>query len=104
LSSRGTGQGIGQPVLRKEDLRLLKGQGRYVPDITLPNMAHAVVVRSPHAHARIRSIESKDAAAMPGVLAILTGADFIADGLHPIAHAPTMVGGSASCTSKSKLE
>lgn len=84
--------GIGQPVPRKEDLRLLTGQGRYGTDVSLPRQAHAVMVRSPHAHARIRSINIKTARAVPGVIAILTGADFIADGLKPIPHNPTLVG------------
>ena len=78
--------GIGQPVRRKEDRRLLTGQGRYVDDITLPNMAHAVLVRSPYAHARIVSIDKAAASAAPGVLAVLTGADYRADGLTPIPH------------------
>jgi aerobic carbon-monoxide dehydrogenase large subunit len=94
LSDRVTGQGIGRPVLRKEDARLLKGQGRYVPDIRLPRMAYAGVVRSSHAHARISAIDSTAAAAAPGVIAVLTGTEFLADGLKPIAHNPSLVGGS----------
>jgi carbon-monoxide dehydrogenase large subunit len=78
--------GIGRPVRRKEDFRLLTGRGRYVDDVTLPGMAHAVFVRSPHAHARIAAIDTTKAAAAPGVLAILTGADYRADGLGPIPH------------------
>ena len=71
--------GIGQPVLRKEDLRLLTGQGRYTDDMNLPGQAYSVVVRSPHAHARIRAIDSAKARAVPGVLAVLTAADLAAD-------------------------
>ena len=82
------GTGIGQPVRRKEDLRLLIGRGRYGDDIVLPDMAHAVFVRSPHAHARIVSIDEGAALAAPGVLAVLTGADYLADGLGPIPHNP----------------
>src|SRR6266702_2462971 len=82
------GSGIGQPVRRKEDLRLVKGQGRYAADEDLPGQAHAVMVRSPHAHARIRSIEIAKAMAVPGVLTVLTGRDLIADGLKPIPHKP----------------
>ncbi len=78
--------GIGQPVRRKEDLRLTTGRGRYVDDVTLPGSAHAVLVRSPHAHARIVSIDTAVARAAPGVLAVLTGADYLADGLGPIPH------------------
>ncbi len=73
--------GIGQPVLRFEDPRLLRGQGRFVNDVNLPGQAHAVFVRSPHAHARINSIDIEDAKKAPGVVAVLTGHDVVADGL-----------------------
>jgi carbon-monoxide dehydrogenase large subunit len=76
--------GIGQPVTRSEDKRFLTGAGRYVDDMTLPRQAYAVVLRSPHAHARITAIDAAAAKAMPGVLAVLTGADYKADGLGPI--------------------
>ena len=64
---------IGTRMLRKEDPRFLVGRGRFVDDITLPNMAHAAVLRSPHAHARIKSIDTAAAQALPGVLAVITG-------------------------------
>ena len=67
---------IGQGVARFEDPRLLRGGGRYVDDIVLPRMAMAHVLRSPHAHARIRSLDIARAVAAPGVLLILTGADW----------------------------
>ncbi|MFZ5781099.1 MAG: xanthine dehydrogenase family protein molybdopterin-binding subunit [Pseudomonadota bacterium] len=73
--------GIGQPVLRFEDPRLLRGKGRFVNDVNLPGQAHAVFVRSPHAHARIRSIDIEAAKLAPGVAAVLTGHDVVADGL-----------------------
>lgn len=73
--------GIGQPVMRFEDPRLLRGEGRFLNDVNLPGQAHAVVVRSPHAHARIRSIATSAATRAPGVLAIFTGADLARDGL-----------------------
>ena len=73
--------GIGQPVLRFEDPRLLRGQGRFVNDVNLPGQAHAVFVRSPHAHANIRSIDVEAAKNAPGVVAVLTGHDVKADGL-----------------------
>ncbi len=73
--------GVGQPVRRFEDLRLLTGRGRYQDDLTLPRQAYAIFVRSPHAHARIRSIDTKTALAAPGVVAVYTGADYEADGL-----------------------
>jgi carbon-monoxide dehydrogenase large subunit len=79
--------GIGQPVRRREDPRLLTGRGRYSDDINVPGQAYAVMVRSMHAHARIRSIDVATAMAAPGVLAVLTGRDMLADGLKPIPHA-----------------
>jgi carbon-monoxide dehydrogenase large subunit len=71
---------VGQHVTRFEDPRLLRGGGRYVDDIQLPGMAHAIVLRSPHAHAKIKSIDSKAAQAAPGVLCVLTSADVKAAG------------------------
>ncbi|MGZ3362515.1 MAG: xanthine dehydrogenase family protein molybdopterin-binding subunit, partial [Xanthobacteraceae bacterium] len=71
---------VGQGVSRFEDPRLIRGGGRYVDDIKLPGMAHGVVLRSPHAHAKIRSIDVTAAKAAPGVLAILTEADVKAAG------------------------
>jgi len=73
--------GIGQPVRRFEDVRLLTGNGRYQDDQVLARQAHAVFVRSPHAHAAIRGISTEAAARAPGVLAVYTGADYAADGL-----------------------
>lgn len=72
---------FGQSVTRREDPRLLTGAGRYSDDIDLPEQAHAVLVRSPHAHARVRSIDADDARAMEGVLAVYTGRDLDAAGL-----------------------
>ena len=71
---------IGQSVSRFEDPRLLKGGGRYVGDMVLPGMVFGYVLRSPHAHARIRSIDTSKAKAAPGVLAVLTGDDWQASG------------------------
>jgi aerobic carbon-monoxide dehydrogenase large subunit len=84
--------GIGQPVRRKEDRRLLTGRGRYGDDLVLPRMVHAAFVRSPHAHARIRSVDKAAALAVPGALAILSGADYVADGLKPIPHNAALMG------------
>ena len=66
---------VGVPIKRLEDPRLLVGGGRYVDDVVRPGMAHAVIVRSAHAHARVRRVEVRRAAAQPGVLACLTAAD-----------------------------
>jgi aerobic carbon-monoxide dehydrogenase large subunit len=71
---------VGQGVPRFEDPRLLRGGGRYVDDVVLPRMAHAYVLRSPHAHAKIIAIDTAAAKAAPGVLAVLTGADWKASG------------------------
>src|SRR5947209_12110863 len=71
---------LGQAVPRFEDPRLLRGGGRYVDDMVLPRMAFGHVLRSPHANARIRSIDTISAKAAPGVLAVLTGADWEASG------------------------
>src|SRR5215467_4773219 len=76
--------GIGQPVRRKEDARLLVGAGRFSDDVDLPRQARAFVIRSVHAHARIKGIATERARAHKGVLAVLTGADYKADGLKPI--------------------
>ncbi len=72
---------IGQSVSRLEDPRLVQGLGRYSDDVNLPRQVYAVVVRSPHGHARITGIDPAAALRAPGVLAVLTGADLAADGL-----------------------
>jgi aerobic carbon-monoxide dehydrogenase large subunit len=73
--------GIGQAISRFEDPRLLRGGGRYIDDVNLPGQAHAVVVRSMHAHANIRSVNAAAALCAPGVIAVFTGADVARDGL-----------------------
>nr|WP_123691482.1 xanthine dehydrogenase family protein molybdopterin-binding subunit [Stella humosa] len=73
--------GFGQPVRRKEDRRFLTGRGRYTDDINLAGQAYGHVLRSPHAHARITRLDTEAAAAAPGVLAVLTHADLVADGI-----------------------
>ncbi len=67
--------GIGEPIQRKEDPKLLRGEGRYTDDINLPGQAYAYILRSSIAHGRIKSIDTSEAARMPGVLAVYTGAD-----------------------------
>jgi aerobic carbon-monoxide dehydrogenase large subunit len=86
MAEKATSARIGQPVRRKEDLRLVSGKGCYTDDVNLPGQAYAVMVRSPHAHARIRAIDVAPAMAAPGVLAVLTGRDLLAYGLRPIPH------------------
>ena len=75
---------IGRPFRRKEDRRLLTGRGRFSDDVNLPGQVYAAMARSPHAHARIAGIDSAAALALPGVLAVLTGADLLDDGLASI--------------------
>jgi carbon-monoxide dehydrogenase large subunit len=75
---------FGQPVLRKEDPRLLTGRGRFTADLIVPGMAIAVMIRSPHAHADIVAIDVEAARRSPGVIAVLTGKDASADGLGGI--------------------
>jgi carbon-monoxide dehydrogenase large subunit len=77
---------IGSAVRRKEDLRLVTGHGCYSDDFNFPGQVYGAVVRSPHAHALIRSVDTAEARTMPGVLAVLTGADAQADGLKRIPH------------------
>jgi carbon-monoxide dehydrogenase large subunit len=79
--------GIGQAVTRREDQRLLTGTGRYVDDAALPGETHMVLVRSPHAHAKVVAVDTAAARGMPGVVAVLTGADLRADG---VGHFPLM--------------
>src|SRR5712691_8743242 len=73
--------GIGQGIKRFEDVRLVRGEGRFHADVNLPGQTHAVIVRSMHAHARIRGIDVATALRAPGVLAVFTGADVARDGL-----------------------
>jgi len=79
---------IGKPLQRKEDLRLITGKGQFTDDFTLPGQVWAVMVRSPYPHARIESVDAQAALAMPGVLAVYSGADCLRDGLGPIPHSP----------------
>ncbi len=76
--------GLSQPLRRIEDPRLLKGGGRYTDDINLEGQAHGVVLRSPYAHARITAIDTSAARSIPGVLAVITGADLAAAGLGEV--------------------
>src|SRR5215471_2107564 len=72
----GNGRHMGRPLRRREDARLVRGRGCFVDDIVLPRTAWCAFVRSPHAHARIRSVTTEAAAKMPGVLLTLTAADW----------------------------
>jgi aerobic carbon-monoxide dehydrogenase large subunit len=89
------GAGIGGAPLRREDLRFLTGRGTYLDDLVFDDLAYGLVVRSPHAHARIVAIDVAAARAISGVLAVLTGIDAQKDGLNPmlpVAQANTRTG------------
>ncbi len=75
---------IGDTPRRREDARFVTGQGAYLDDLAFEGLVHAVLLRSPHAHARLGRIEAASAVTMPGVLAVLTADDVAADGLHPM--------------------
>src|SRR5512139_3604761 len=91
-----TRYGRAQGVSRKEDLRFLTGRGRYTDDLEVPGVAHAAIVRSPHAHARIVGIDAAGARAAAGVIGVFTGADLLAGGVHPIPFVPGFVGEDGS--------
>ncbi len=74
--------GMGHSMKRKEDARFIRGKGEYIDDLVLPGMLWMDIVRSPYAHAKIKSIDSSAALAIPGVLAVITGADLEKAGLH----------------------
>src|SRR6202043_2515830 len=86
MHEKASGTGIGQPVRRREDLRLVTGRGRYSDDLSLPGQAYAIFVRSPHAHALIRMLDTDAAKRAPGVLAVLTSDEMREDGLNPLPH------------------
>src|SRR3954471_24420982 len=71
--------GIGASVRRKEDIRFITGKGQYTDDVVRPGETRAAFVRSPHAHARIRNIDSSEAKKMPGVVAVFTGVELATD-------------------------
>ena len=76
--------GMGHPMKRKEDPRFIQGQGNYVDDVKLPGMLYMDIVRSPYAHAKILSIDSSEAEAMEGVLAVITGETLKGAGKPPL--------------------
>ena len=76
--------GSGQSVQRTEDLALITGRGQYADDISVPGQQHLVFLRSPYAHAKILNIDTASALAMPGVIAVYTGADLVGFGVKPM--------------------
>ncbi len=93
-------RGIGHSVKRKEDDRFIRGKGTYVDDVVLPNMLHMAILRSPMAHAKITSIDTSRAAALPGVVAVVTG-DLMAQ--HNLAWMPTMSGDTQAVLATDKV-
>jgi carbon-monoxide dehydrogenase large subunit len=96
----GNPTGLGQRVRRVEDARLIRGRGHFLDDITLPGMLHMAFHRSPVAHARITSIDTTAAAASPGVVAVVTGADLAA---HNLAWMPTLSGDTQAVMATDKV-
>src|SRR6266540_19491 len=93
-------RGIGHSVKRKEDDRFIRGKGTYVDDVVLPSMLHMAILRSPMAHAKITSIDTSRAAALPGVVAVVTG-DLMAQ--HNLAWMPTMSGDTQAVLATDKV-
>src|SRR5437667_12813900 len=92
--------GIGESIKRKEDARFLRGRGNYLDDITLPGMLHMAILRSPHAHARIVSVDTAAASAAPGVVAVVTG-ELMAQ--HNLAWMPTLSGDTQAVLATDKV-
>src|ERR1700745_3188029 len=93
MNSSGTvANGIGWPVRRKEDFRLLTGSGSFADDVRLPGLGHSVIVPPPPAHPFIVSIDKAAPLGSPGMLAVLTGRDYLEDGLGPIHHGAGLMG------------
>src|SRR5256885_13434188 len=91
---------IGESIKRKEDARFLRGKGNYLDDFVLPNMLNMAILRSPHAHARITSVDTSAASAMPGVVAVVTG-ELMAQ--HNLAWMPTLSGDTQAVLATDKV-
>jgi carbon-monoxide dehydrogenase large subunit len=100
MATEVTHGGIGASVKRKEDPRFVRGKGNYIEDINLPGMLHMSILRSPYAHARIVSINTDEAAAVPGVVAVVTGETLAA---HNLAWMPTLSGDTQAVLATDKV-
>ena len=100
MATEVTHGGIGASVKRKEDPRFVRGKGNYIEDINLPGMLHMSILRSPYAHARIVSINTDEAAAVPGVVAVVTGETMAA---HNLAWMPTLSGDTQAVLATDKV-
>jgi carbon-monoxide dehydrogenase large subunit len=92
--------GVGESIKRKEDAKFLQGRGQYVDDLVLPGMLHMAILRSPYAHARIRSVDTAAASAVPGVVAVVTG-ELMAQ--HNLAWMPTLSGDTEAVLATDKV-
>jgi aerobic carbon-monoxide dehydrogenase large subunit len=92
--------GIGESIKRKEDARFLRGKGNYLDDFVLPGTLHMAILRSPYAHARIRSVDTSAASAVPGVIAVVTG-ELMAQ--HNLAWMPTLSGDTQAVLATDKV-
>src|SRR5262245_56348251 len=93
-------RGVGHSVRRKEDDRFIRGKGTYIDDVSLPGMPHMAILRSPFAHAKINGIDTSKAAAMPGVIAVVTG-ELMAQ--HNLAWMPTLSGDTQAVLATDKV-
>ena len=93
-------RGIGHSVKRKEDDRFIRGRGNYIDDINLPGMLHMAILRSPYAHAKINGVDTSAAAAVEGVIAVVTG-ELMAQ--HNLAWMPTMSGDTQAVLATDKV-
>ena len=93
-------RGIGHSVRRKEDARFIRGRGNYIDDIHLPGMLFMSILRSPYAHATINGVDTSRAAAVPGVIAVVTG-ELMAQ--HDLAWMPTMSGDTQAVLATDKV-
>src|SRR5438128_2613666 len=87
---------VGASLRRKEDAKLLRGEGRYAADVRIAGLLQATIVRSPHAHARLRGVDARAALKLPGVVAVVAAADLPAD-LQPIPLRLTSYPGLTDC-------
>ena len=93
-------RGVGHSVRRKEDDRFIRGKGTYIDDVNLPGMLHMAILRSPFAHAKINGIDTSRAAAVPGVIAVVTG-ELMAQ--HNLAWMPTLSGDTQAVLATDKV-
>jgi carbon-monoxide dehydrogenase large subunit len=97
-----TTKAFGASIKRKEDPRLITGEAKYLEDLQMPGLLHAAILRSPYAHAKIKSINTKKATAHPGVIGVFTGQDFM--NLNPMPAAWVVTGATVHANTPRCLE